>query len=172
MRPWIEALEVVFPNGDIKIVNRQTPLPEEIRDLEWTLPNVKTACRLPSKFQHARSYDRSRRYTWYYYEVLVASFGGSKGSPRYDRLFSSVEDCIVFVEKARESANRYRSSSELSGELNPRALEFFDHQSIDLIRKKVPDIPEEAHCGIFLEIEYEEEPPWKSGLNYLRKLKL
>ena len=30
MRPWIEALEVVFPNGEIKIVNRQTPLPEEL----------------------------------------------------------------------------------------------------------------------------------------------
>ena len=159
MRPWIEALEVVFPNGEIKIVNRQTPLPEEIRDLEWTLPNVKTAAGYHPSSNMLDLMIGQEGTLGIITKCWLRLLDVPKEVLGMIVFFSSVEDCIVFVEKARESANRYRSSSELSGDLNPRALEFFDHQSIDLIRKKVPDIPEEAHCGIFLEIEYEEEPP-------------
>ena len=77
--------------------------------------------------------------------------------------FSSLEDCIVFVETSRETAQRYLQNKDDidSGIGYKNTIQEhwdFDHQSIALIRKKVSDVPTNAHCGIFLEIEYDTDP--------------
>ena len=38
IRPWVEALEVVFPTGEIQIVDRTVPIPDDFPSLSWQLP--------------------------------------------------------------------------------------------------------------------------------------
>ena len=168
IRPWVDALEVVFPNGEIQIINRQTPIPNELGGLNWSIPKVKTAA------------------GYHPADNLLDLMIGQEGTlciitRCWLRLidvpqnilgmivyFPSLEDCIVFVETSREGAKRYLQNNDdmktqgVSSPYNPRALEFFDHQSIELIRKQVTDIPDCAQCGIFLEIEYDTDPNLES----------
>ena len=42
-RPWIERLEVVLPDGEVLLVDRNTPIPAHWPSVRWQEPSVKTA---------------------------------------------------------------------------------------------------------------------------------
>ncbi len=43
--------------------------------------------------------------------------------------------------------------------LRPRAVEFFDHNSLAMVRDRVPDIPAAARAALFIEVEHDGEAP-------------
>ena len=160
-RPWIEAVEVVLPTGEIIYADRQTPIPEHWPTIQWTEPEVKTAA----------GYVPANNLL----DLLIGQEGTlgvitkawTKVIPLPKEVmgmivyFSDLESCISCVEALRIGAQRPGQEATV-GALNPRAIEFFDSRSIALIRARV-DVPEEAHCGLFIEVEYEGEldlDPW------------
>ncbi|MEC7986925.1 MAG: FAD-binding oxidoreductase [Myxococcota bacterium] len=155
-RSWIEAVEVVLPSGEIMIADRTTPIPSTWPMAHWSPPSVKTA----AGYHPAEN-------------VLDLMIGqeGTLGivTKAWTRLidvpsevlgmiiyFASVENCIACVESLRIGAHRPHVK-RTDGSLNPRAIEYFDHHSIELIRQRVEDLPHEAVCGLFVEVEHEGE---------------
>jgi len=154
-RPWIEALEVVLPTGEILRVDRDTPIPSNWPQIEWTEPAVKTAAGyVPAS------------------NLLDLMIGqeGTLGiiTKAWTRIipvpkevmgmivyFSDLESCLSCVEALRVGAERPGQKAE-EGALNPRAIEFFDNRSIALMRARV-EVPDAACCGLFVEVEYEGE---------------
>ena len=42
-RRWVKALEVVFPDGQVRRIDRSTPIPDDWPTISWKEPQVKTA---------------------------------------------------------------------------------------------------------------------------------
>ncbi|MFT4974598.1 MAG: D-lactate dehydrogenase (cytochrome), partial [Myxococcota bacterium] len=158
-RPWIKALEVVLPDGQIlPHITRDTPIPTDWPTIGWQEPTVKTAA---GYFPADNLLD------------LMIGQEGTLGviTRAWTRLvplpagvlsliafFDDLEGCLAFVEVARQGAGR-RGQPAAPGALNPCAIEFFDHHSLALVRSRVPDIPSEARCALFIEVEHDGEAP-------------
>jgi len=158
-RPWITAVEVVLPDGRIlPRVTRQTPIPSDWPDIGWQEPAVKTAA---GYFPADNLLD------------LMIGQEGTLGviTRAWTRLlpqpagvlsliafFRGLEPCLAFVESARAGAARHGTAAA-PGALAPRAIEFFDRHSLALVRSRVSDIPDDAECALFIEIEHGGEPP-------------
>lgn len=152
-RPWIERLEVVLASGAVRIVDRDTPLPKHWPVLKWQQPRVKTAA----------GYTPTSNFL----DLMIGQEGTLGIITRaWTRLlplpcevlgmivyFSNLENCLSCVEELREGAQRPHQHRTLEA-LSPRAIEFFDARSIALMRARV-DVPSQAHCGLFLEVEHE-----------------
>jgi D-lactate dehydrogenase (cytochrome) len=158
-RPWIEWIEMVLPTGEILEADRNTPIPEHWPVPRWTEPEVKTAA------------------GFFPADNLLDLFIGQEGSlgvitrvrtrlirPPEDVMslvafFPDLHTCLQFVDKARRDARR-PGSDEGSGSLSPRAIEFFDHHALAMIRARMPDIPDDAQAALFIEVEHPaDEPP-------------
>ena len=160
-RPWVEALQVVLPTGEIVLADRSTPIPSHWPSVAWKEPSVKTAA---GYFPAQNLLD-----------LMVGQEGTlgiitkvwTKIIPHPPHVmgmiiyFPDTMSCLSCVEELRSGAQRpHQEPSE--GSLNPRAIEFFDVRSMELIRARV-EVPEQAHCALFVEVEYEEEldiDPW------------
>ncbi len=146
-RPWIEALEVVLPTGDVREVRRGEPLPEDWPAVAWNPPAVKTAA----------GYGPA--------DELIDLFIGQEGTlgvvtraelrliplPGFFGLlawFPDRETAVAFVEQARAAARADRD-----GLLSPRCLEYLDHHCLDLARERVGGVPDGARAALFCEQE-------------------
>jgi FAD/FMN-containing dehydrogenase len=149
-RPWVEAVELVTPTGQILQVDRTTPLPWPVP--AWEEPHVKTAA---GYFPATNLLD------------LVIGAEGTLGVITRARvrllplpaevltLFAYFPDrasMLAFVNQART--------------MGPRCIEYFDHHSLTLIRGRIPDVPL-ADSAILLEIEHEGEPPLETWFDAL-----
>lgn len=157
-RPWVEALEIVLPTGEILRADRSVPVPASWPALAWALPPVKTAA----------GYEPASN--------LLDLFIGQEGTlgvitrawlrltelPRgvlsLIAFFPDTASLLAFVDRARAGARR-PGRAEAPGALNPRAVEYFDRHSLDLVRARVPDIPDAARGALFIEVEHDGEPP-------------
>jgi len=157
-RPWIEAVQVVLPTGEVMWADRSTPIPDEWPAIRWDEPDVKTAAGF---FPASNLLD------------LMIGQEGALGIVTRARLrlldapidvlglivfFPDNLSCLDFVERARSGAGR-RGQAAADGALNPRAIEYFDLHALNLARERVPDIPENAQTALFIEIEHDGEPP-------------
>ncbi|HYG11367.1 MAG TPA: FAD-binding oxidoreductase [Pyrinomonadaceae bacterium] len=72
--------------------------------------------------------------------------------------FAEEEKLLAFVRAAREASLRARAGhvENLRGELDARALEFFDAEALGFLREKYPDIPAHAQGAVFFEQETTE----------------
>jgi FAD/FMN-containing dehydrogenase len=149
-RPWIEALEVVLPTGEILRCKRGDPIPDDWPVPRWTEPSVKTAA------GYAPPAD------------LVDLFIGQEGTlgiiteatVRLTRLPEAVIGLLVwfptrslacdFVRLARAAVH-----DDPKGPLSPRCLEYFDATCVDLARERVGGVPAEAGAALFCEQEVE-----------------
>lgn len=148
-RPWIEAVEVVLPDGRcLPRVDRATPIPADWPRLAWTEPGVKTAA------------------GYYPGDNLLDLMIGQEGTlgvitRAWTRTIPAplgVLSLIVFFTNVTATlgmVERIRASDDL----RPRAVEFFDHNSLAMVRDRVADIPEDARAALFVEIEHDGEPP-------------
>ena len=66
--------------------------------------------------------------------------------------FAEQADVLAFVSEARALSLQNRAASR-SDQLDARALEFFDNESLKFLREKYPDIPGDATGAIFFEQE-------------------
>ena len=157
-RVWIEAVEVVLPTGDVCWADRTTPIPADWPTVQWAEPSVKTAA---GYFPADNLLD------------LLIGNEGTLGVITRAKLrllkaeesvlglmvfFESLEDCLGFVDVAREGAGR-RGRVAREGALDPMAIEFFDHRALQMAQERIPDVPEAAKAALFIELGYTDEPP-------------
>ena len=147
-RPWVEALEVVLPDGQIRRFKRGDPVPDAWPVPRWTEPQVKTAA------------------GYYPAEDAVDVFIGSEGTlgivtevtVRLTDLPSSVlgvlayfpnrATAVAFMRTARASARADRE-----GELSPRCLEYLDKGCLAFAKARFGAVPEGAGAAMFCEQE-------------------
>lgn len=154
-KPWVEAVEVVLANGDIISADRNTPIPSHWPKIHRPIYNGK----------NVTGYEACDNLL-----DLMIGQEGTLGIITKAKLriipnphvlgllvfFGTLSDCLNFVQVARTGAERPHSPA-MPNSLNPRAIEFFDTNSIALMRSTIPDIPEVVACGLFMEIESTEE---------------
>lgn len=151
-RPWIEALEVVLPSGEVITARRGDPIPADWPVPAWHEPAVKTAA------GYAPPAD------------LVDLFIGQEGTLGlvtkatvrltdlpHDVLgvlafFPTVDAAIAMVETLRAAAK-----ADPAGALSPRCLEYLDSHCLDLARARVDGVPDEAVAALFCEQEVAAE---------------
>lgn len=149
-RPWVEALEVVLPTGEILQVHEGDPIPSDWPTIRWTEPRVKTA----AGYAPPRS--------------LLDLFIGTEGTlgvvtRATVKLIALPTDVIglmvffvdrpsatAFVRKARDAARR-----DPSGPLSPRCIEYYDDACLAVARGRLGGIPDTARAALFCEQEVE-----------------
>ena len=157
-RSYIERLKVVLATGEILDLRRGgIPLSEIFK---IPLPNY----RRPATRKNATGYFISPDMD------AIDLFIGSEGTlaviceietrlvPKPQGLLSGVvffaneADVLAFVTEARALSLQHRTASK-SDALDARALEFFDNESLNFLREKYPEVPNEAAGAIFFEQE-------------------
>lgn len=141
-RPWVEAVEVVLPDGTLTRADRTTPLPWPVP--RWTEPRVKTAA------------------GYYPADNLLDLLIGAEGTlgvitrvwtrllplpPHVLTLlayFPTRDGMLVALDAARRAG--------------PRCIEYFDRRALDLVRGRVPEVPA-ADSALYVEIEHDGDPP-------------
>jgi len=161
VRNWIRALDVVLAHGEtVRVergVHRASGLNFKLGSIEGTLP----ALRMP-KVKNAAGYFLKPDMD------LVDLFIGAEGTlgvvtgitlrllPKPERItgliafFASEEEALGFVRFLRKAGST----------IPPIAIEFFDVQSLELLRQTQSDLPELKpgfHTAIYF--EYEGDPP-------------
>lgn len=149
-RPWVEALEVVLPTGEVLQVGPDDPVPADWPVPHWTEPPVKTAA----------GFAPPRR--------LLDVFIGQEGTlgiitratvrlvPKPEAVvglvawFRSWPEAVHAVDVLRRAARKAPH-----GALSPRCIEYFDGSCLDLARERGIDVPAEARAALFCEQEIE-----------------
>ena len=167
-RKYIERLKIVLANGEVidvrrgevRATGRRLNVPLASGTIEAPLP----AYQMPHTRKNAAGYFVSPDMD------LIDLFIGSEGTlgvvveievrllPKPTGLLSGVvffvseSEVLSFVNEARGLSLAHRAGDSV-GELDARALEFFDKESLDFLRQKYPNVPEEAVAAIFFEQE-------------------
>ncbi|MEL6348884.1 MAG: FAD-binding oxidoreductase [Myxococcota bacterium] len=148
-RPWIEALDVVLPDGTIvREVTRQTPIPDDWPRIDWSEPSVKTAAGYVPADNLLDLFIGQEGTLGVITRARTRLIEHPAGILSLIGFFVDQEACVQFVEAVRASAV-----------LDPLSIEFYDHRSLALVRDRVPDIPETARCALWIEDDYADEPP-------------
>lgn len=158
IRPWVRWVQAVLPTGQVVEADRRTPIPPDWPRIHWQEPGVKTAAGL---FPADNLLD------------LLIGHEGTLGIITQAALhlthppaavlslvafFPALGPCLDFVQTARAGAPR-RGQPGRAGALAPRAIEFFGPRALDLIRDRVPDVPDQAQAALFIEVEHTGEAP-------------
>ena len=157
-RPWVQAVQAVLPTGEIVEADRETPIPASWPRPDWTEPAVKTA----AGFYPADNL----------LDLLIGQEGTlgviTSATLRLTEqpaavlsliaFFADDASLLSFVDRARQGAARPGRSAR-PGALSPRAIEYYDRHSLELVRARVPEVPAAATGALFLEIEHAGEPP-------------
>ena len=147
-RPWVQALTVVLPTGDVVTVERGDPVPGDWPIPAWAEPQVKTAA------GYAPAADAV--------DVFIGQEGTlgiiTQATVRLTDLpsdvlgvlayFPSRAALLTFVDVTRTAARADRS-----GALSPRCLEYYDANCLQLARERVGGVPDDAVCALFCEQE-------------------
>ena len=156
-RRWIKALEVVFPDGEVRRIDRNTPIPSDWPEIHWDEPKVKTAAGFypaTNLMDLMIGQEGSLGVITRIWTHIIPAPSEVMGMIVF---FPTLSNCLDCVERVRAGAARPHQEPAVDA-LNPRAIEFFDHHAIELIRQRVDDIPPTAHCGLFMEIEHDGDP--------------
>jgi len=150
-RPWVRALTVVLPDGSIREITRDDPIPADWPVPRWQEPEVKTAAGyvpadnlLDLMIGQEGTLGVITRVTFSLTDLPAAVLGILAFFPDRDA-------AVTFVEQARTAARR-----DPSGALSPRALEYLDHHCLGYARERVGDVPASAGCALFCEQEVTE----------------
>ncbi len=149
-RPWVEALEVVLPTGEIRRFRRGEPVPEGWPTPDWHEPKVKTAAGYAPPVDAVDLFVGQEGTLGVVTEATVRLTDLPTAVIGLLAYFRDRESAIRFVEAARAAAKADRT-----GPLSPRCLEYFDHHCLALVRERVGDVPEGAHDALFCEQEVE-----------------
>ncbi|MFT5583824.1 MAG: D-lactate dehydrogenase (cytochrome) [Cognaticolwellia sp.] len=144
-RPWVLSAQVVWADGQVQEVDRQTPIPAGWPVPDWTPPAVKNA----TGFFPA--------------DNLLDLIIGSEGTlglvtaatlrllPLPEQVFSVLalfpdrRSGLDFVRQARGEGPK------------PRLIEWYDTNCLELIRARIPELPAQARVAIWLEHETDLE---------------
>lgn len=149
-RPWVEALEVVLPTGEILEVGPSDPVPADWPVPRWTEPAVKTAA----------GFAPPRRLL----DVFIGQEGTlgviTRATVRLTRRPDAVVGLVAWFRSWREAvaaveALRAAARSDPQGALSPRCIEYFDAACLEMARGRGIEVPGEARAALFCEQEIE-----------------
>ncbi|HEY0097617.1 MAG TPA: FAD-binding oxidoreductase [Pyrinomonadaceae bacterium] len=171
-RRYIRRLRVALATGDVLNLSRgelfanegrlRIPLGDG-RNIEARLP----AYRMPQTRKHAAGYYvaqgmdaidlfiGSEGTLGVVCEIEAALLSRPEGVLGGVVFFREEEKLLAFVRAARAASLDTRAGN-LEGELDARALEFFDAEALNFLREKFPLIPRDAAGAIFFEQETKE----------------
>lgn len=147
-RPWVEAIEVVLPTGEVRTFRRGDPVPADWPDVHWDPPALKTAA----------GYTPPRDAV----DLFIGMEGTlgvlTRATVRLTDLPADVLALLVFFPDRASllgavSAWRDLARADARGLVSPRALEYFDAACLDLARARADGVPPEARCALFIEQE-------------------
>lgn len=156
-RPWIEALEVVLPSGELRTFRRGDPVPAAWPAVSWHEPAVKTAA----------GYAPPRDAV----DLFIGQEGTlgviTRATVRLTELPPDVLGVFAFFPDRASTlrfvdASRAASRADARGAVSPRCLEFFDGSCLDLARARGTEVPAEARCALFCEQEV-----WDADVDHL-----
>lgn len=162
-RPWIRALQVVLPTGELLWCDRSTPLPADWPALDWSEPAVKTAAGYVPENNLMDAIIGAEGTLGLVTRARLELTALPRGVLSLLAFFADRQSMLAMVDAARAQANRARQPRE-PGPLSPRAIEYYDRHALDMVRQRVPDIPESARHGLFFEIEHDGTDDAAGGL--------
>ena len=157
-RPWVDWIEVALPTGDLVEATRDTPIPAGWPIPVWPVPHVKTAAGYEPTDNLLDLMIGQEGTLGVITRARVRLVDRPAGVLSLIAFFEDRETAVAFVERARAGAQRPGRPSE-PGALNPRAVEYFDHNALALVHTRVPDTPATAACALFIEVEHDGEAP-------------
>ena len=166
-RPWIEAVTAVLPTGHIVHADRSTPIPADWPVPHWTEPSVKTAAGYAPADNLLDLLIGQEGTLAVLTEARLRLIDAPAEVLSLFAFFPDDASVVKFVDLARARANRARSTPASPGPLQPRALEYFDANALDLARSRAPDIPADARAAVLIEVEHDGEPPYDPWLDAL-----
>ncbi len=142
-RPWVEALEVALPTGELLRATRSTPIPPGWPRPRWTPPEVKSAA----------GYEPT--------DNLLDLFIGQEGTLgvvteatlRLTPLPEAVFGVVAFFPTVEAGLELVRRARAHQHDVVPRCIEWYDRASLALARAREPAIPEGAHAALWCEQE-------------------
>lgn len=147
-RPWIEALQVVLPNGDIRRFRRGDPIPSDWPVPAWREPEVKTAAGYAPPADAVDLFIGQEGTLGIVTEVTVRLTELPEQVLGVLAFFPDRATAVRFVVEAREAAR-----SEPRGALSPRCLEYLDDACVSMARERVSGVPDDARAALFCEQE-------------------
>ena len=142
-RNWIDAIQVVLPNGEVLEVSSEDRIPDSWPRCHWSPPKVKAAA----------GYTDTGR--------LIALFIGQEGPlgviteatirmipvPEHQFsllcFFQDLDPCLEFVSALRDHSEQ--------DDISPSSIEFYGPNAIAMIRDAVGNLSPEAQYGVWCE---------------------
>ncbi|MDT5122906.1 MAG: hypothetical protein QOC96_2388 [Acidobacteriota bacterium] len=173
-RNFIRRLKIALATGDVINLRRGDVQADENGMLRLPLPSGRSidaqlpTYRMPQTRKHASGYYVAPGMD------AIDLFIGSEGTlgvitevetkllPKPEGVLSGVvffkmeESLLAFVREARAVSLRTREGNQ-AGEIDARALEYFDANSLQLLRSRYTRVPEETAGAIFFEQETTDE---------------
>lgn len=146
-RPWLESLEVVLPDGTLRTVTADDPVPADWPVPAWREPAGKTAA----------GYAPPRN--------LLDVFVGQEGTlgvvtaatVRLTELHEALGMLLWFTDRPSAVAFmrtlRTHARADTTGLVAPRCIEYLDAHCVDLARRRVGGVPDGARAALFVEQE-------------------
>lgn len=148
IRPWVEAITVVLPTGEILHAKRGDAIPADWPIPHWTEPAVKTAAGYAPPLDLVDLFVGQEGTLGIITEATVRLTDLPRDVAGILAYFPSRDTALSFVSAAREAGK-----ADPDGLVSPRCLEYFDGHCLDLARDRVGGVPEEAACALFCEQE-------------------
>ena len=170
-RDYVESLVVILSNGDEVHLHRGEFVSQSDTISFTSLSGEKYFVPKPKykipKVKHSAGYFSAEKFD------AIDLFIGSEGTlgvvsdvvlriiPRPENVFAAIiffdniDNLFDFLDIARDkSKDSFKNSIEDLNDISARLIEFFDDQSLDLLREKNSQIPEQAKAAIWIEQEY------------------
>lgn len=147
-RPWVEAIEVVLPTGDIVRATRDDPIPTDWPRPTWREPSVKTAAGYAPADNLLDLFIGQEGTLGLITEATVRLTDLPGEILGILAFFPDTDAAVAFVEAARN-----RARADRAGPVSPRALEYLDHHCLGFARERVDQVPDGAACALFCEQE-------------------
>jgi D-lactate dehydrogenase (cytochrome) len=174
IRKYVESLSVILANGDEVHLHRGENIAEsdslQIRSLSNNIYKIPLPTYKLPKVKHAAGYFASDKLD------AIDLFIGSEGTlgivsdivlrieKKPESIFGAIiffdnyDSLFKFVIEARErSRKNFYTPIEKLTEISARLIEFYDDQSLDLLRDSYAQIPDNALAAIWIEQEHSSE---------------
>jgi D-lactate dehydrogenase (cytochrome) len=145
-RPWIEALQVVLPDGSIHEITRQDPIPEDWPRIDWQPPKIKTAAGYFPADNLLDLFIGQEGTLGVITEATLRLIPAPESTFSILSFFSSLESCLALVQSLKDAANQ-------KGFVSPSSIEFYGPNAIDFIRAEAGGLSDSAQYGIWSEQE-------------------
>ncbi len=146
-RPWVEAIEVVLPTGEIRTFRRGDPVPTDWPIPQWQEPSVKTAAGYPTPKDAVDLFIGQEGTLGIITQATVRLTDLPAEVLGILAYFPDRQSAVRFTEVARAAARK-----DPLGALSPRCIEYFDHHCLEIARHRV-EVPAEARAALFCEQE-------------------